>query len=68
MDTILTIKDLRKSIKDYDDNDQVVLELNDKNGDVIDLSDFYIDEIEGLTLTTGETVREIRFCQIPYKA
>lgn len=62
---ILTIGQLREAIKDFDDNDLVVLEETDlETSDVQDLYPFYIDVIEGIKLNDGTQVREVRFCQM----
>lgn len=68
MEKITTIGELRKATAHLDDNDILVLETTDlKTGDPIDLYPFYMDVIDGVQLTTGETVREVRFCQLDNK-
>jgi hypothetical protein len=63
--TIFTIGELREAISNLADNDCVVLETtNLSSGDAIDLYPFYIDVIEGIQLTNGETISEVRFCQM----
>lgn len=64
-DRLLTVKEVKELLADLDDNDQVCIETCDKNGDVMDLHPMYIDVIDGIKLKTGETVREVRFCQMP---
>ena len=66
--TIFTIGELRQAISHLADNDCVVLETTDlSSGDAIDLYPFYIDVIEGIQLTNGETISEVRFCQMDNK-
>jgi hypothetical protein len=65
---IMTIGDLREAISHLDDNDFVVLETtNLDTGDAIDLFPFYIDVIDGIQLTSGKTISEVRFCQMDNK-
>jgi len=62
---IITLGELREATKDLNDNDFVVIETTDlKTGDAIDLYPMYIDVINGIRLTNGDEVNEIRFCQI----
>lgn len=63
---INTVGDLKAILNTFDDGDIIVLEATDKNGDVQDLYQFYVDVIEGMELTTGGT-REIRFTQIQHQ-
>ena len=63
-ETIQTVKDLKEILETLNDNDQVCLETIDlETGDVCDLFPFYIDVIDGIELTTGEVINEVRFCQ-----
>jgi hypothetical protein len=62
---IHTIGELRELIEDLNDNDLVCIETIDKYGDVEDLYPMYIDVIDGIKLESGETVNEVRFCQMP---
>lgn len=64
-DKLLTVKEVKELLADLDDHDQVCIETCDEDGDVVDLYPMYIDVIDGIKLTTGETVREVRFCQMP---
>ena len=64
-DTLLTVKDVRSIMSELDDNDQVVVEACDEHGDVEDLYPMSMDIIEGIELTDGSIVREVRFCQRP---
>jgi hypothetical protein len=65
MKRIITIKDLKEAIKQLSDNDQVVIETTDlSTGDAIDLYPFYVDVIDGIELTDGSKVSEVRFCQM----
>ena len=60
----MRIKDLKEYIKDLNDDDQVCIETIDlETGDVQDLYPFYIDVIDGIELTDGRTINEVRFCQ-----
>ena len=64
MEMITTIRELKEALASFDDKDQVVLATTDLNtGDEIDLYPFYIDKIDGIQLTNGDTVSEIRLCQ-----
>lgn len=61
----MTIGELRKAISHLSDNDCVVLETTDLDtGDAIDLFPFYIDVIDGIQLTDGSTISEVRLCQM----
>jgi len=63
--TIFTIGELREAISHLSDNDCVVLETTDLDtGDAIDLFPFYIDVIDGIQLTNGKTISEVRLCQM----
>ena len=62
---VTTIGEVRELMKDLDNSDLAVLEACDDQGDVEDLYSMYIDVIEGIKLTNGKIVREVRFCQIP---
>jgi hypothetical protein len=64
---LLTVKEVREILSELDDHDQVCIETCDENGDVQDLYPMYMDVIEGIRLTDGTTVREVRFCQMPNK-
>jgi hypothetical protein len=62
---IMTIGDLKEAISHLSDSDFVVLETTDlSTGDAIDLYPFYIDVIDGIQLTDGNIVSEVRFCQM----
>lgn len=76
MQTIITLGELRESLKDYSDNDLVVIETNDENGDQIGLFNFYVDIAPNVQLIDengndtikvngNDTIKvnEIRFCQ-----
>lgn len=63
-DKIETVADLKAILADLDDDDQLCLETIDLlTGDSIDLYPFHIDVIEGIKLTDGTFVREVRLCQ-----
>lgn len=65
-DAIHTVKDLKAFLNTLKDDDQVVLEIIDlETGDVEDLFPFHVDVIDGIELTDGRVVSEIRFCQEP---
>jgi len=57
---IYVIGELRELIAHLDDKDQICIEGLDT-----DLYPMYVDIIEGIKLTDGSIVREVRFCQIP---
>lgn len=61
---IYTVGDLKEMLADLDDEDQVCIETIDlETGDTEDLYPFHIDIIDGIELTDGTIVREVRFCQ-----
>lgn len=67
METIYTVGQLREALKDFLDEDQLVLETIDERGDE-DLYPFHIDVIDGIQLIDENgnntiVVKEIRFCQ-----
>jgi hypothetical protein len=65
MKSITTIGELRQAISHLSDDDCVVIETNDLDtGDAIDLFPFYIDIMEGIKLTDGSTINEVRFGQM----
>ena len=67
-DRIGTIGELREVIKHMDDADQICIETIDlESGDVQDLYPMYVDEIDGIKLTDGSKISEIRFCQMSQK-
>ena len=60
------VAELLDAMQELDDDDQICIETIDlKSGDVQDLYPMYIDVISGVELTTGKTVNEVKFCQIP---
>ena len=62
---IMTIGNLREAISHLSDSDLVVLETTDlSTGDAIDLFPFYIDVIDGIQTTDGNTICEVRICQM----
>lgn len=61
MKTIMTIKELREALSEYDDKDFVVIEIHEGSR-TNDLYNFYVDVIDGIQLTDGNVVREIRLC------
>lgn len=63
-DTIQTVGDLKEFLNTLNDDDQVCIETIDlETGDVSDLFPFYIDVIDGIELTDGSVINEVRFCQ-----
>jgi len=63
-ETISTVRDLKAFLSILKDDDQVVMETIDlETGDVEDLFPFHMDVIDGIKLTDGKVVSEIRFCQ-----
>jgi len=63
-ETIYTVKELKEFLNTLNDNDQVVIEATEpETGDVEDLYTFHMDVIEGIELTDGTVVSEVRFCQ-----
>jgi hypothetical protein len=59
--TYCTIAELKQAIKEFNDNDIVVVEIHEGHRNE-DLYDFYVDSIQGVSLTTGEIVSEVRIC------
>lgn len=64
-DELQTLKQVRELINDLDDNDLVLVEGCDDEGEVLDLFPMSIDVIDNVELKDGSIVREIRFCQRP---
>ena len=61
----MTIGDLKEAISHLSDNDLVVIETTDlSTGDAMDLYPFYVDVIDGIQLTDGSEISEVRFCQM----
>jgi hypothetical protein len=56
MEKIITIGELKEAIKNFNDKDLVVVEINE------DLYEFNIDVIEGIKLNETEVINEVRFC------
>ena len=64
-----TVGEVRELMQDLDDHDQVCVESCDtETGDVEDLFPLSLDVIEGIELTDGTIVREVRYCQRPNSA
>ncbi len=62
--TIYTVRDLKAFFTTLKDDDQLVMEAIDlETGDVQDLYPFHMDVIDGIELTDGRKVSEVRFCQ-----
>jgi hypothetical protein len=58
---IYTIGELRKAISEFNDDDIVVVEIHEGiRGE--DLYEFDIDVIDGVKLTDGTTISEVRIC------
>ena len=67
--TLQTVGELRILMEDLDDHDQICVESCDtETGDVEDLFPLSLDVIEGIELTDGTIVREVRYCQRPNSA
>ena len=65
-ETIYRMGELRYLIEGTDDDDQICIETIDlETGDTQDLYPMYVDVIDGIKLTDGSIVREVRFCQRP---
>lgn len=64
-DTMYTVGELKEFLNTLDDNDLIVLEAIDDNGDVKDLYPFHMDIIGGIELEDGSIVNEVRICQEP---
>lgn len=63
----MKVKDLIQALYEFNDEDIVVLSTCDKNGDEIDLFDFYIDSIADCSYKNGKKFTEVRICQLPHK-
>jgi hypothetical protein len=61
MQTLYTIGDLRNAIKDFDDNDALVVEIHE-GGRGEDLYTPKLDVIEGIKMEDGTTISEVRLC------
>ena len=60
----MKVKELINTLYEFNDDDFVVLSTCDKNGDEIDLFDFYIDAIE-IEDINRKWITEVRICQLP---
>ena len=58
--------DLFEALKDFDDNDAVVIEVHDTELSE-DLYVFSIDVIEGVKMQDGTEIREIRLCPVKFE-
>jgi two-component SAPR family response regulator len=56
---VATVKELKKILEKLNDNDDLVIETIDDNGDAIDLYPMYVDVIE-----VSEGFNEVRLCQM----
>jgi two-component SAPR family response regulator len=56
---VTTVKELKKILEKLNDNDDLVIETIDENGDAIDLYPMYVDVIE-----VSEGFNEVRLCQM----
>lgn len=61
MERVLTIGDLRKALEQFDDNDQVVVEIHEGVRHE-DLYTFYVDHMDGLRDVEGNEFNEVRLC------
>lgn len=62
---IATIGELKKIFEFLNDNDCLVIETIDEDGETGDLYPMYIDIIGGIKLEDGTEINEVRFCQMP---
>jgi hypothetical protein len=64
-----TLGELRSLMSELNDDDQICIETIDlESGDVQDLYPMNLDVIEGIKLTNGKAINEVRFCQMPNSA
>jgi two-component SAPR family response regulator len=56
---VATVKELKKILEKLNDNDDLVIETIDDNGDAIDLYPMYVDVIE-----VSKGFNEVRLCQM----
>jgi len=56
---VTTVKELKKILEKLNDNDDLVIETINENGDAIDLYPMYVDVIE-----VSEGFNEVRLCQM----
>jgi hypothetical protein len=62
--TIWTVGELREALKDFDENDDVVIETTDEDGDEEDLFPFCVDSMKlDERHEDGKHKLEIRFVQ-----
>lgn len=61
VERVLTIGDLRKALEQFDDNDQVVVEIHEGVRHE-DLYTFYVDHMDGLRDVEGNEFKEVRLC------
>lgn len=59
---VATVKQLKEILSKLNDNDDVVIETMDENGDAIDLYPMYVDVIE-----ISDGFNEVRLCQMSQK-
>lgn len=62
----MKVKELINTLYEFNEEDEVVLSTCDKNGDEIDLYDFYIDAIVNCEDINGKKFTEVRICQLPH--
>lgn len=58
----MTVKELKKKLNNYDENDFVVLETVDEHGDTIDIYPFIVYAVAGVQTRYG-TCTEVRIVQ-----
>lgn len=61
MTHVYTIGDLKEAIKNFNDDDEVVVEIHEGDRSE-DLYNFYVDHIDMLTFQDGSTLKEVRIC------
>jgi hypothetical protein len=65
IDVILTKKDLINALSEFNDDDEIVIEIDETTPIQEDLYFFYIDALKGLAIKNGKNNRtEIRFCPV----
>jgi hypothetical protein len=68
VNVVVTKKDLIDALKNFDDDDDIVIEIDDNLKQDDELYLFYVDHISGLTTEDGSDNRnEIRLCAVNYQ-
>lgn len=58
---VYTIGELREALKEFSDEDQVVVEIHEGERSE-DLYEFYVDHMNSVLLQDGTRVKEVRLC------